>query len=111
MRVSRNNPDTESIGAALRGRHRPFINVITVAARVPSFRQNGNRGVAQRIILRLSVASLHPHMFRVDGTEMDLGRDLERISHWSFLSVLVINLHVADAHSRPILSDSRLPLT
>src|ERR1041384_8212298 len=109
MRISRNYPYTKSVGAALGRRHGPFVNVISIAARAPSLGQDGDSGIAQRIILRLAVVGFDPHVFRVDRTEMDFGRGLERVSHRNFLPILVTNLDVADSHLRPVLSHLRFP--
>src|SRR3989442_981194 len=111
MRVGGNNPHAESVGATFRCWHGPFINVISIALAPPSFRQDGYGGITQRIVLRLSVVSLQPHMFRVDGTEMDLGRDLQQIADRNLLPILVPNLHVADSDLWPIPSHLCFPLT
>src|ERR1041385_3137491 len=111
MRVSGNNPDAKSVGAAFCRRNGPFINVISVAARAAPLGEHSDGRISQRVILGFAMVGLDSHVFRIDCTEMYLGRDLKRIAHRNFLPVLIPDLHLANSYLRPVLSHLRFPLT
>src|SRR4030095_6400134 len=111
MRISRNNTYVEAIGTAFRRRKEAFVDVIAVAADAAPFSQDRDSGIAHRIVFSFSVVSLHSHMLRVERPEMDARSHLQRIADMNILPILVTNLHVGNAHLRPVFPHLRLPMT
>ena len=111
MRIGWDNPDAKPIGSALRRRDRPLIDVIPIPTLALTFCQLGDRRITQGVILRFAVLGFHPHMFWLNRSEMNRGRDLERFADLNLLSILVLDLHISDLDLRPVFSHLCFPAT
>ncbi len=77
MRMSRNNPDAEAVGAAFRGWNRSAKQIMAVAIIVLHLVKRRDLRVPNAIDFHFTMVSFYAHMLRTDGPQVELGRYVE----------------------------------
>src|SRR5436190_16096973 len=109
MGMSRQDADTEAVGAGFARRNRAAINIGAVAI-LTGLAQHRDTRILDPAVFGFTVISFDPDMLRIDPAKMDARTDFQRFTHRNVLSVLVADLHIINPDLRPIFADTRFPL-
>ena len=109
MGMSRQDADTEAVGAGFAGRNRAAIQIAAVAILVRLV-QHGDGRIFDPAVFGFTMVGLDSDILRIDRAEMDACADFEGFAHGNVLPVFVADLDVVDPDLRPIVADARFPL-